>query len=75
MKLPQFNFLTLIKRFVFPYKWYVVLNILCNILSTVFSLFSFALIIPILEILFKTTNVSYTYMPHEWRMEVIKNNA
>lgn len=75
MKLPQFNFLTLIKRFVFPYKWYVVLNILCNILSTVFSLFSFALIIPILEILFKTTNVSYTYMPFEWSMDVIKNNA
>lgn len=75
MKLPQFNFLILIKRFVFPYKWYVVLNILCNILSTVFSLFSFALIIPILEILFKTTNVSYTYMPFEWSMDVIKNNA
>lgn len=75
MKLPQFNFLTLIKRFVFPYKWYVVLNILCNILSTVFSLFSFALIIPILEILFKTTNVSYAYMPFEWSMDVIKNNA
>lgn len=75
MKMPQFNFLTLIKRFVFPYKWYVVLNILCNILSTVFSLFSFALIIPILEILFKTTNVSYTYMPFEWSMDVIKNNA
>lgn len=75
MKLPQFNFLTLIKRFVFPYKWYVVLNILCNILSTVFSLFSFALIIPILEILFKTTNVSYSYMPFEWSMDVIKNNA
>lgn len=73
--MPQFNFLTLIKRFVFPYKWYVVLNILCNILSTVFSLFSFALIIPILEILFKTTNVSYTYMPFEWSMDVIKNNA
>lgn len=75
MKMPQFNFLTLIKRFVFPYKWYVVLNILCNILSTVFSLFSFALIIPILEILFKTTNVSYTYMPFKWSMDVIKNNA
>lgn len=75
MKLPQFNFLTLIKRFVFPYKCYVVLNILCNILSTVFSLFSFALIIPILEILFKTTNVSYTCMPFEWSMDVIKNNA
>lgn len=73
--MPQFNFLTLIKRFVFPYKWYVVLNILCNILSTVFSLFSFALIIPILEILFKTTNVSYTYMPFKWSMDVIKNNA
>ena len=75
MKKPKFQFISLIRRFVYPYKWYVALNILCNILSTVFSLFSFALIIPILEILFKTTTVQYTYMPFAWDMSVIKNNA
>lgn len=75
MKKPKLIFLTLIKRFVYPYKGYVALNILSNILSTVFSLFSFALIIPILEILFKTSGTTYSYRPFEWDMEVIKNNA
>ena len=75
MRMPKLNFLILIKRFVSPYKWCVVLNVICNLLSTVFSLFSFALIIPILEILFKTKSVQYTYIPFEWNMEVVKNNA
>lgn len=75
MRMPKLNFLILIKRFVSPYKWCVVLNVICNLLSTVFSLFSFALIIPILEILFKTKSVQYTYIPFEWNLEVVKNNA
>lgn len=65
----------LVKRFVGPYKGYVALNITCNLLSTVFSLFSFALLIPILEILFKTSNTVYEYMPFAWDMAVLKNNA
>lgn len=69
------KFLVLIKRFVGPYKKYVGLNIFCNIVSTIFSLFSFALIIPILEILFKTSKKLYEYMPFEWSVDVIKNNA
>lgn len=69
------KFLVLIRRFVGPYKKYVGLNIFCNIVSTIFSLFSFALIIPILEILFKTSKKVYEYMPFEWSVDVIKNNA
>ncbi len=42
----------LLKRFIPPYKKEVVLNILFNLLSTILSLFSFATIIPILQILF-----------------------
>ena len=45
------KFFVLLKRFIPPYKKYVVLNLLFNLLTTAFSLFSFALIIPILEIL------------------------
>ncbi len=71
--MPQF--FILIKRFVGPYKGYVTLNILCNILSTIFSLFSFVLIIPILEILFKTSQTVYQLKPFAWNVEVIKNNA
>lgn len=43
-----------IVKFIFPYKGYAGLNILFNILSTIFSLFSFALAIPFLGILFKS---------------------
>ena len=46
------NFIILARRFLGNYKRYVVGNLLCNVLSTVFSLFSFATIIPILQILF-----------------------
>ena len=45
--------LKLLVRFVPPYKKYFILNLVFNILSTVLTLFSFATIIPILEILFK----------------------
>ena len=50
-------FLTLIKRFVPPYKMQMGLNILFNLLSTILSLFSFAAIIPVLRILFGLTAV------------------
>ena len=46
------HFFRLIKRFVPPYKGYMALNILFNVLSTILSLFSFAAIIPVLRILF-----------------------
>lgn len=70
---PQFY--TLLKRFVGAYKGHVVLNIVCNIVSTIFSIFSFALIIPILEILFKTSQATYEYQPFAWDINIIKNNA
>lgn len=50
-------FITLIRRFVPPYKRYMALNILFNLLSTILSLFSFAAIIPVLRILFGLTAV------------------
>lgn len=75
MQTPQF--IRLIKRFVTGYKRYVGLNFMFNILSTLFSLFSFALIIPILNILFKIENQVYTYMPVDVNhlAETLKNNA
>ena len=54
----------LLLRFVPPYKKYLILNIFFNLLSTILSVFSFALIIPILEILFKTAEeAAYTFIP------------
>ncbi|MCK9256219.1 MAG: ABC transporter ATP-binding protein/permease [Bacteroidales bacterium] len=41
-------------KYIFPYKGYAFLNIFFNVLSTLFSVFSFAIVIPFLGILFKT---------------------
>lgn len=46
-----------------PYKKYLALNIIFNILAAFLTLFSFALIIPILEMLFKIKEATYTFMP------------
>ncbi|MEA4839671.1 MAG: ABC transporter ATP-binding protein [Bacteroidales bacterium] len=56
------DFIRLLFRLVPPYKKNVLLNILNNLLSTFFSLFSFAMIIPILQILFKMEKNTYTVM-------------
>ncbi len=48
------DFLKVLLRFVPPYKKYLVASITFNILSAVLNIFSFATIIPILEIIFKT---------------------
>ena len=55
------DFLRILRRFVPPYKKYMVLNIVFNILSAILNLFSFALIIPILNILFKLNDDVYSY--------------
>lgn len=44
-------------RFLYPYKWQAFANIICNILGSLFGLFSIAVMIPFLEILFKTEQV------------------
>ena len=46
-----------------PYKKYLALNIFFNILAAILTLFSFALIIPILEMLFQIKEDVYAYMP------------
>ena len=56
------EFFKILRRFVPPYKKYLILNIIFNILSAVLTLFSFALIVPILEMLFKVKEATYSYM-------------
>lgn len=48
------EFMRVLRRFVPPYKKYIVLSIVFNILSALLNIFSFAALIPILQILFKT---------------------
>lgn len=57
------EFLAILRRFVPPYKKYLALNVLCNILAAFLTLFSFAVIVPILEMLFKVKEATYVYMP------------
>lgn len=56
------DFWSLLRRFVPPYKKYLALNILFNILAAILTLFSFALIVPILEMLFGISVGHYAYM-------------
>lgn len=52
----------MLRRFVPPYKKYLVLSLVFNVLSALLTLFSFALIIPILEMLFQINEGSFSYM-------------
>ena len=61
------QFLQLIKRFLPPYKGYLVWNLILNILAQVLNVFSFALIIPILQTLFKVSQQTYEFIP--WQRE------
>ena len=56
------DFITLLRRFVPPYKKYLALNVFFNLLSAILTLFSFALIIPILKMLFNIDEANYVYM-------------
>jgi ATP-binding cassette subfamily B protein/subfamily B ATP-binding cassette protein MsbA len=56
------DFILLLKRFIPPYKRFLGYNILMNTLSALLNLVSFALIIPILQMLFKINETNYSYM-------------
>lgn len=47
------EFLQILRRFVPPYKKYLVWSVIFNILSALLNIFSFAALIPLLQILFK----------------------
>ena len=70
------GFFRLLARFVPPYKRFLALNIVFNVLAAILTLFSFALIIPILEMLFGINTQTYDFMP--WGSgkinEVVVNN-
>ena len=73
------EFIAVLRRFVPPYKHYLVWSVVFNILSAVLNIFSFMAIIPILQILFQTgdDNVPQSLMPWSWDnlQETFSNNA
>ncbi len=72
------EFLRVLRRFVPPYKRYLVLSVIFNILSAILNIFSFAALIPMLQILFKTEDAlkAVDLMPWDWNniKEVVSNN-
>ena len=60
------EFLNVLRRFVPPYKKYLVLSVVFNILSAVLNIFSFAALIPILQILFQTSDAETATSVMDW---------
>ena len=73
------EFLQVLRRFVPPYKKYLILSVVFNILSAVLNIFSFAAIIPILQILFQTDKATRVTHLMPWGSgsltDVLTNNA
>ena len=69
-------FWRVLKRFAAPYKKYLTGSLVLNLLSAIFNIFSFALLIPILNILFKMDQTVYEFMPWDGMpsKEQIMNN-
>lgn len=67
------------RRFIPPYKKYLALTVVFNILSAVLNIFSFAALIPILQILFRTEGAGTATELMPWSLdnlkEVLANNA
>ena len=57
------QFWKVLKRFAAPYKGYLGGSVILNLFSAVFNIFSFALLIPILNILFKMDTTVYEFIP------------
>lgn len=65
-------------RYLKPYRKFLVWSVVLNFLSQWLNVFSFMVLIPILNILFKIDQAVYTYKPIDWRhvqKEDIVNNA
>ena len=71
------DFLQLLKRYALPYKASMFWAVILNILSAIFNIFSFTLIIPILQILFKMDTTVYEFIPWDSAMpqkDIVMNN-
>ena len=73
------EFLQILRRFIPPYKKYLAMTVVFNILSAVLNIFSFAALIPILQILFRTEGTGTATQLMPWSLnnlkEVLANNA
>lgn len=52
-------------RFTLKYKYYAIMNVLCNVLSSIFGLFSIASIMPLLDVLFSSQQAPKTNLSEQ----------
>ena len=57
------EFVRMMRQYASPYKKYLVWAVVLNMLSAVFNIFSFAVVIPLLNILFKVDQTVYEFIP------------
>ena len=57
------DFLKMMRQYAAPYKGYLAGAVVLNILSAVFNIFSFAILVPLLNILFKVNDTVYEFIP------------
>jgi subfamily B ATP-binding cassette protein MsbA len=72
------QFLSLMSRYLKPYRKYLAWSVVINFLSQWMNVFSFAVLIPILNILFKIDTTVYSYKPWSWATldkDLVINNA
>ncbi len=69
------EFFQILRRFIPPYKKQLILNFLFNLLSALFTVFSVALMIPILDIIFDTAKDVTNLVPWEMSKDAIFHNA
>ena len=72
------QFLSLMSRYLKPYRKYLAWSVVINFVSQWMNVFSFAVLIPILNILFKIDTAVYTYKPWTWATldkDLVVNNA
>ena len=73
------DFIKMMRQYASPYKPYLAGAVVLSILSAVFNIFSFAVIVPLLNILFKVDDAQYAFIP--WGTEgmtfkdILVNNA
>ena len=59
------EFWKMVKRYISPYRAYLGWSVVLNIFSALFNIFSFALIVPMLRILFGISGKVYSFIPWE----------
>ena len=73
------DFFKMMRQYASPYKGYLAGAVVLNMLSAIFNIFSFAVIVPLLNILFKVDAAEYAFIP--WGTEgmtfkdILVNNA